>query len=198
MRSLLIRGGIAIAALAVLWLFAARSLSLLVDQIATARVASLAASPLAWNGAYFVIGSRILGLAAPGLAQAIDPRIDAGGRLILSTGAESIVLGSRVGPDALPATFASEPGDETSFTIERSWLSWPTPFELNVMTGRSPSWRRNRYYRLSWTKRSGARLELLWRFEQYYYAGDGWAGGDMIRPGSSGLIRATISPAARD
>jgi hypothetical protein len=33
---------------------------------------------------------------------------------------------------------------------------------------------------------------MLWRYEQYYYAGDRWASGLMTREGSTGLIRVDI------
>ena len=40
--------------------------------------------------------------------------------------------------------FAPEPGDKVSFTLQRSLLSWPTPFEVNLMTGGPvASWRRH-------------------------------------------------------
>jgi hypothetical protein len=60
------------------------------------------------------------------------------------------------------------------------------------MTGRSPSWKRHIYYELRWTKSSGAQLQMLWRYEQFFYPGNGWAGGLMTHGGSTGLIRADI------
>jgi hypothetical protein len=73
-------------------------------------------------------------------------------------------------------------------------LSWPTPFDINFMTGHSPSWKRNLYYALDWRKASGQRLEMVWHYEQYFYPGDGWTSGFMIREGATGLIRVKISP----
>jgi hypothetical protein len=43
-----------------------------------------------------------------------------------------------------------------------------------------------------WKKSSGATLEMLWRYEQYFYPGNGWASGFMTRQGSTGLIRVEI------
>jgi hypothetical protein len=80
-------------------------------------------------------------------------------------------------------------GDDTSIEIRRSILNWPTPFETNFMTGHSPSWKRHLYYRVHWKKSSGANLEMLWRYEQYFYPGNGWANGFMTHQGSTGLIR---------
>src|SRR6266550_2630029 len=85
-------------------------------------------------------------------------------------------------------------GDDAFVEIRRSALSWPTPFDFNFMTGHSPSWKRHIYYRLLWKKPSGAKLEMLWRYEQYFYPGDGWASGFMTREGSTGLIKVDISP----
>src|SRR5208282_3075137 len=67
-----------------------------------------------------------------------------------------------------------------------------TPFEMNFMTGKSPSWRRNLYYRLVWKKASGAKLVMVWRFEQGFYPDDGWTSGTMSREGSTGLLQVDV------
>jgi hypothetical protein len=84
------------------------------------------------------------------------------------------------------------PGDKAQFRVERSLLSWPTPLEMNFMTGHSPSWKRHLYYRLVWEKPDGGRLEMVWRYEQYFY--ENWASGFMTRAGTTGLIRVDIRP----
>ena len=217
----LIGGGIAVVVLATLWLFTARWCSLVIDRVYTVPLATLPSTPFGWNGTYFQfgsivegvegpkggwnggelqIGSYILGLDGPGpdykaLAAVV---VDANDRLVVSAGGHSLALGSRAGTlpggDGPIPAFAAEPGDTASVTLEASWLSWPTPFEMNFMTGHSPTWRRSFYYRLSWRKASGARLDMLWRFEQGFYGDNGWAS-----PGNSdtatGLIRAEIQPA---
>jgi hypothetical protein len=90
-----------------------------------------------------------------------------------------------------------QPSDVALISVQHSSLRWPTLFEFNFMTGRSPSWKRHTYRRLSWKKPTGARLEMLWRYEQYFYSGDGWTDGLMTRPGSTGLIRVEISEGVR-
>jgi len=60
------------------------------------------------------------------------------------------------------------------------------------MTGQSPSWKRHTYYEILWKKSSGANLRMLWRYEQFFYPGNGWADGLMTREGSTGLIRVEI------
>jgi hypothetical protein len=90
---------------------------------------------------------------------------------------------------------ASPPaGDDASVTIQHSILSWPTSFDFNFMTGQSPSWKRHVYYRLLWKKPSGAALQMLWRYEQYFYPSNGWGSGFMTREGSTGLVKVDIRP----
>ena len=121
-------------------------------------------------------------------------QVDAKDQLELVAGGRSFVLGFRAGTmpgadEPVPA-FAAEPGDITSVSLERSLLSWPTPLEFNFMTGRSSSWRRHLYYRLLWQKASGARLTMLWRFEQGFDPVNGWRA-----PGQDGLMRVEIRQA---
>jgi len=85
-------------------------------------------------------------------------------------------------------------GDDAFIEIRRSVLSWPTPFDFNFMTGHSPSWKRHIYYRLLWKKPSGAKLEMLWRYEQYFYPANGWGSGFMTKEGSTGLVEVEIRP----
>src|SRR5207248_922997 len=90
------------------------------------------------------------------------------------------------------AIVAAAPGDTVSAALDRSLLAWPTPlFQVNFMTGYVPSWQRNLYYRLSWAKASGARLDILWRLRQDYDGINGWTGGRL-----TDLIRIEIRPAA--
>ena len=87
---------------------------------------------------------------------------------------------------------APPPGDQAFLATRHSVLSWPTPFDMNFMTGQSPSWKRHIYQEIRWKKSSGAKLQMLWRYEQFFYPGNGWASGFMTREGSTGLIRVEI------
>jgi hypothetical protein len=87
--------------------------------------------------------------------------------------------------------------DQASFELRRSLMPWPNLFEVNFMTGNTPRWKRNRYQHLIWQKQSGARLDIWWRFEQFYYVNDGWVDGDMSDPGLTGIIRIEIKPPGR-
>ncbi len=88
-------------------------------------------------------------------------------------------------------------GDEAFLVTRRSALSWPTPFDLNFMTGHSPSWKRHMYYELRWKKPSGATLDMLWRYEQPFYGkqlvpDNGWGSGFSVHEDTGGLIRVEI------
>ena len=103
-------------------------------------------------------------------------------QLALATGGKIFPFG--------PLTSASEdtverlatappPGDQAFLATRHSVLSWPTPFDMNLMTGQSPSWKRHIYQEIRWKKSSGAKLQMLWRYEQFFYPGNGWASGSM-------------------
>ncbi len=199
-RSFLIRGSIAVILLAVLWFFTSRWCSLLVDQFYTPRLATLQSTPLGWNGVWFQFGSGWAGTSwtspDPDDKPVATLKVDAGDHLVLLKDGNSFVLGSRAGTlsggDGMIPAFAADPGDTTSVTLERSLLSWPAPFEINFMTGYSPSWQRYLYYRLSWKKPSGAQLNIIWRYRQNYDAVNGWQG-----QGAKELIQIEIRPASQ-
>ena len=56
---------------------------------------------------------------------------------------------------------APPPADYALVTTRHSVLIWPTPFDLNLMTGQSPSWKRRIHYEIVWKKSSGANLQML-------------------------------------
>ena len=208
MSSMLLRGGAAIAGLLVLgvvWLATARHLTELVDGVTTVRVASLQPAPFGWNGTWLQFGPpvgkvneplvgrspdiipqfRILHLYGPEplYTRAATLAVDASGKLVLSAGGKSFVLGTRTGRsladksgDSDLPEYAAEPGDTAELVIERSLLPWPTPFEMNVvgMGGTATTWKRHVYYRLSWAKASGARLAMVWEGEQPYDGNNLW------------------------
>jgi hypothetical protein len=122
MRSILIRGGAAVAVvlvLGILWLVTARHLSELIDGVSTVRVASLSPSPFGWNGTWLQFGPplgdisenlvgrtpgidpqfRSLDLTGPGplYGLAADIAVDVEGRLVLTAGGKSFVLAARTG-----------------------------------------------------------------------------------------------------
>ena len=199
MRKILITLAILIASIiAVLatWIFAGRQISLFLDRFGTIEMTSARINSLAYEGSGTggILRVNDLGLS---LNDRNGPTPSIGttknDQLGLANGGKVFAFG--------PARSETEnlvvvpPADDDAFIeIRRSILNWPTPFETNFMTGHSPSWKRHLYYRLLWKKASGAKLEMLWRYEQYFYPDNGWASGFMTHEGSTGLIQLDISP----
>jgi hypothetical protein len=193
-RQILFRSAIAIVcfvALLVLWIAGARPLSLFLDRIHTVQIESRPITQLGVADAehgMLLVNDRPMNTASPDNSHPTKMNVDGERQFVLQTANRTIGLG-RV--DNLLAVKPSL-GDKAWLQIERSMLSWPTPFDINFMSGHSPSWKRHLYYRLVWEKPGGARLEMVWRYEQYFY--DEWASGFMTRAGTTGLIHVDIRP----
>ena len=199
MRLILLRSALALVAVAIAWLCAARPLSLLVDRCYTAPLSAMPVRPLAYSMDTLWIADFPLALS-PAVGP-LDVRIDcdAADRVTLSAAGRRFALGrcvTRLPPGTGEFQFVADPGDHLSLEVRHGVISWPTPFDFNFMTGKSPSWRRNLYYRLLWKKPSGAQLAIVWRFEQPFYPIDRWTSGTAVRAGSTGLLSLAISGAA--
>jgi hypothetical protein len=198
MRKILITLGIFISfvvAILATWIFGGRQISLFLDRFGTIEMTSARINSIAYEGSGTggILHINDLGLS---LNDRSGPTPSVG-----TTKNDQLALADRgnvfaFGPVRTETEkLATVPpaGDDAFIEIRRSVLSWPTPFEVNFMTGHSPSWKRHLYYRLLWKKPSGANLEMLWRYEQYFYPGNGWASGFMTREGSTGLIQVAIN-----
>ena len=197
MRKILITITIVVAlaiAIPATWIFGGRQLSLFLDRFWTIETASRRINSVVYEGSgtggIFHINDLALGLndrngPTPNVGTAKD------GQLALADSGKVFAFGPPRSETENLAT-APPPGDDAFIQIRRSLLSWPTPFDLNFMTGHSPSWKRHLYYRLVWKKPSDAKLEMVWRYEQYFYPGNGWASGFMTHEGSTGLLRVDI------
>jgi len=194
MRSIVLRGLLGVIGLVVVWLFVGRQLSTLLDRLVTVRELTLPVSPLSCRFGTILIGDLLLSLSATPDERPIEVDCDASNRVVVSVDGRALELGTRMNSPT-GSDFAPDQGDQVTLTVDRSILSWPTPLDLNFMTGQSPSWKRNVYYRLRWTKVSGASFTALWRFEQYFY--DTWTSGMMTRAGSTGLMQAEIASSSR-
>jgi len=171
MRRILIRGGVAVVVIPVLWYFTSRWCALLVDQFYTPRLAILNNAPIGWNGTWLQIGTGVFDKVLPNgyrsdftgmgpdYKQIARFIVDADDRLVFVKDDARFVLGPHTGtlpdptlPDGekpMPA-FAPGPGDTMSAAIDRSLLSWPAPLiQFNFMTGYAPSWQRYIYQRFS-------------------------------------------------
>jgi len=188
-----------IVAVSATWIFGGRQLSLFIDRFRTiettsARIDSIAYQGSGTGGLLLVNGLALSLDATNGLTPNIGTTKD--DHLALAVGGKVFAFGpvsstADNADDHLAATLQAD--DDASLTIRHTVLSWPTPFDFNFMTGQSPSWKRHIYYRLLWNKPSGAKLEMMWRYEQYFYPGLGWGSGFMTREGSTGLIGVDLS-----
>lgn len=187
------------AALAALWIFRGRETSSFIDRYWTAETGSAPIQSIGYEGSgtggIFIVNGFSLSLndVPPDSSFSVGSTKD--NQLALATSGKVFPFG--------PLTSAFEtigehlatappPGDQAFFATRHSVLSWPTPFEMNLMTGQSPSWKRHIYQEIRWKKSSGAKLQMLWRYEQFFYPGNGWTSGFMTREGSTGLIRVDI------
>jgi hypothetical protein len=184
-----------IVAILATWIFEGRQISLFLDRFVTIEMTSARINSIAYNGRGTGGTLRVNDLDLS-LNDRNDPTPNIGttknDQLALANSGKVFAFGpARSEEESL--TTVPPAGDDASIQVRRSILSWPTPFEINFMTGHSPSWKRHVYYRLLWKKPSGAKLEMLWRYEQYFYPGNGWASGSMTYKGSTGLIQLHIS-----
>jgi hypothetical protein len=197
MRKILIALGVLIAfivATLATWIFGGRHISLFLDRFGTIEMNSARINSIVYEGSGTggIIHVNDLALS---LNDRNGPSPNIGttknDQLGLANGGKVFPIGPQR-PEAETLSTVPPAGDDASIQIRRSVLSWPTPFDFNFMTGHSPSWKRHLYYRLLWKKPSGAKLEMLWRYEQYFYPGNGWASGFMTHEGSTGLIQVAI------
>ncbi len=204
MRKILITLAILIASIiAVLatWIFGGRQISLFLDRFGTIEITSVRINSLAYEGSGTggILRVNDLGLS---LNDTNGPTPSIGttknDQLGLANGGKVFAFGP-ARSEAENLVVVPPAGDDAFIAIRRSILSWPTPFEVNFMTGHSPSWKRHLYYELRWKKTTGAALDMIWRYEQFFYGqqlipGNGWASGFMTHEGSTGLIQLDISP----
>jgi hypothetical protein len=197
MRKILMTLAILIAfviAILASWIFGGRQISLFLDRFGTIEMTSARVNSVLYEGSGTggILHVNDLALSLNGHH---DPAPSIGttkmDQFALAYGGKVFPFGP-VHTEAENLATVPAADDDALIEIRKSLLAWPTPFELNFMTGQSPSWKRHLYYRLRWTKSSGAKLEMLWRYEQYFYPGNGWANGFMTREGSTGLIQITI------
>ena len=196
-RKILITLGILVAfviAIVASWIFAGRQISLFLDRFGTIEMTSARINSFAYEGSGTggILRVNDLGLSlndrngpAPSIGTTKNDQLG------LANGGKVFAFGPARSEGENLSTVPPA-GDDAFIEIRRSILSWPTPFDLNFMTGQSSSWKRHLYYRLLWKKPAGAKLEMLWCYEQYFYPGNGWASGFMTREGSTGLIQVVI------
>jgi hypothetical protein len=191
----LILAGCAALVMAV-WVFRGRDISAFVDRYWTVETDSVPIRSIAYEGSgtggALICNAVNLSLEA-GLSVSLGSTKD--NQLALASSGKVFAFGPLKSPSESTAeSLATAPpaGDQALLATRHSILSWPTSFDLNFMTGQSPSWKRHIYYQLRWKKSSGPSLEMLWRYEQFFYPANGWASGLMTHEGSTGLISVKI------
>jgi len=204
MRKILITLAILIAfviAILATWIFGGRQISLFLDRFGTIEITSARINSLAYEGSGTggILRVNDLGLS---LNDTNGPTPSIGttknDQLGLANGGKVFAFGP-ARSEAENLVVVPPAGDDAFIAIRRSILSWPTPFEVSFMTGHSPSWKRHLYYELRWKKTTGATLDMIWRYEQFFYGqqlipGNGWGSGFMTHEGSTGLIQLDIHP----
>ncbi len=201
MRRTLIAIAIIVALLVpilILWVLAGQRISLFLDRFGTMETVSSTIMSLSYEGSgsggILHVSDLDLGLNET-IPPAISPNVGTtkDGQLALSLGGKVFAFGPLRSSESDQLAADRPSRDDASIDIRHSALAWPTPLDFNFMTGHSASWRRHVYQQLVWKKSSGAKLEMLWRHEQYFYPDNGWVTGLMTNPGSTGLIRVEIS-----
>ena len=187
------------AMLAALWIFRGREISSFIDRYWTVDTQSTPIQSIAYQGSgsqgILIINDVSFSLndVRPDLSLSVGSTKD--NQLALATSGKVFPFGPLTSSsESTGERLATVPpsGDQAFIAIRHSVLSWPTPFDMNLMTGQSPSWKRHIYQEIRWKKSSGATLQMLWRYEQFFYPGNGWTSGLMTREGSTGLIRVDI------
>jgi len=184
------------------WLWAGRMLTLAVDWVVPVPVRSLAASPLSYHGSEFLVGGERLTITRLDNENAdLQLVTDLQNRVVLSIGRDAFVLGPRTNPiipsGPLIVDFVADSRDQVLLTVHESLLGWPNPFEVSWLGGSVPRWKKYVNYRLVWTKPSGARLPMRWRYERDYYLRRGWTDPLMKYDFQTGLQSVDILPESR-
>jgi hypothetical protein len=200
MRKILIALLIVIV-LATLWLWRGRDLSMLADQFKTIQTSSRSIRTITYDGngtggtlrvddVDLSLNQGELRDAQPSVGTTKD------GQVALSFAGKVFSFGPPLSEDDKLAANVVD-GDTATIAFEHSAIPWRNYFEVNYMTGNSPKWKRNTYQKLVWKRADGAKLEMVWRYEQFFYENDGWTQALMTRPGAAGLIRVEISNPSR-
>jgi hypothetical protein len=195
--AIVVAGG---AALAALWIFGGREIASFLDRYWTVETQSAPIQSIGYEGngtgGILIVNSASLSLndIRPGLSLSVGSTKD--NQLALASGGRVFPFGPITsGSEDSGERLATVPpaGDQAFLVMRHSVLSWPTPFDLNFMTGQSPSWKRYVYQEIRWKKSSGANLGLFWRYEQFFSPRSGWTSGLMTRADSTGLIQVNIT-----
>jgi len=140
--------------MSILWIIAGRHISSFVDQYKTTEVTSQSLQSIGYEGSgdggTLVIDDHRLALAP------LNPHVGSTkeNELALAYAGKVFAFGPLRSSEPLAADVESS--DTALFAIQRSFLAWPSFNAARL------GWNRAEYYRLTWKKQNGARLEMLW------------------------------------
>ena len=190
------------ATLAIVWLFAGRRISVMIDRFETITTSSVPIRSIVYEGSG-TGGTLLFNDLECDLTPA-DPKTQPPHIGTTKDGEAALSFTGKVFPfgplgqsakDGDEKLTTSPPAGDTALLVTKhSAVDWVEPLQFNFMTGQSPSWKRHIYHQVTWQKASGAKLEMIWRYEQFFYRGTGWTNALMTREGSTGLIQITITP----
>ena len=175
MRKILIALLIVMVTMSILWIFAGRQISSFVDQFKIAEVSSQSLQSIGYEGSgdggMLIIDDHRLALAP------LNPHIGSTkeNKLALASAGKVFAFGPLRSSEPLAADVESS--DTTLLARQRSYLAWPSFNAARL------GWNRAEYYKLTWKKQNGQRLEMFWS-----------VGEDK---NATSLIRIDISNAAR-
>jgi hypothetical protein len=200
MRKILITLLVVIATMSILWIFAGRQISLILERFGTIEVTSEPIKSLVYesgsgNGALIINGLHFTLDPADPDARAPNIGTTKDNQFALSFGGKVFPFGPSIkaSDDSGQLAAAPEAEDLATFQRRRGVLNWIIPSDLKAAP--TSMWR-HIYYRVVWQKKDRARLEMVWRYEQP--AAKTWpldSGVAPIHP--SGLIRIDISNVSR-
>jgi hypothetical protein len=155
------------------------------------------------GGDYLMSSGRYAGYGQDLQQIVFECGITPDGRVVISHAGKTMDLGPLAEPAretefGMTCSAAKEPEDAASLTEEHglilwpAWFTWPEWLQYQDSAGHLPLWFRHSYHRIVWQKRSGARLEMLWRRMQTGFCA-GWTSGSPT-PEPSGLIHIAITP----
>src|SRR4051812_16137594 len=187
---------------AAIWIFQGPKLSMFCDRFGTASEMSEKIDSITYEGSgsggilkagqiSLSLNSPVAPLRVPSIGSTKD------GHLGLASAGKVFSFGPMAEDRddvSKVMTVSTGPGDEARLAVSHSYASWPTPFNVNFMTGGSPSWKRHSYQQLTWSKPNGSKLVMLWRYEQNFDAVNGWTIPTLMREGETGLIKLEITP----
>ena len=187
---------------AVAWIVWGANASLFLDRYRTVETDSQRISSVRYEGngtgGILRVNDTALSLHPSGSLSAPTVGSTKDGQLGLAAGGKVFPFGplpksAEDSSDMMAATVAAE--DDAQLSFRHSFLAWPTPLDFNFMTGAAPSWKRHAYQRLTWKKPNGAKLEMLWRYQQDCIGENGWTSPTMTHDDEqTGLITIDITP----